>query len=198
MRQSANLIVGLLTCLVLWITLSGLLGTFIVFDVGSHMQSRWQVNLFILYDTPLLSICALSGILIFRARPLLFGVTCAIAATASVVLCTTNPVLLEPVFVAKWALLFVFAIAGAYLGWWILRLRQRQNVMLKVWQSLVALAIVFGIMSLVSFMQTIVIRRKIFKPLVQVLQTLDEEDIRELFECNVQSNATPSATSDIR
>lgn len=169
-RRIVNFTLALLACMVIYTTLAGCLGAFIVFDIGAQIQSRWQVHLFTWSGTPLLAIGAFTGILIYRTRPLLFGITCALAATTAVALCTAEIVLLTPMFTVKWVLFFIFSTLGTYLGWWILRLHHRQNVMLKVWQAFVAFVIVFGALSLFSWSYSNRISNKLIEPMIQALQ----------------------------
>lgn len=170
MRPITNFIVALLVCIALWMMLAVQFTDLIVFDLHVRPQARWQVLMQIWSDAPLLLVSVAAGMLIFRKQPLLFGVTCALAAAASAVLCTSGPILMNPVFVVKWALFLGFSIAGSYLGWWILCLRNRRNDMLKVWQSLTTLVVMFGIMALWQWWHTNRFMRKLFEPLAEAVQ----------------------------
>jgi hypothetical protein len=148
MKQITSFVVALLVCTVSWMMMAIRLTDFIVFDLALRRQARWQQLIHIWSDAPILLVSATAGMLIFRTQPLLFGITCALATTASVVMCTSGPILVEPVFMVKWALFLVCAVAGSYLGWWILRLCDRRSTVLKVWQSLATLVVILGVVAL--------------------------------------------------
>jgi hypothetical protein len=190
MRQITSFIVALLVCIALWMMLAIQLTDFIVYDLPVRPQTRWQVLMQIWSDAPLLLVSVAAGMVIFRTQPLLFGITCALAAAASVVLCTSGPILMKPVFVVKWALFFGFAIAGSYLGWWILRLRNCQDTVLKVWQSLATLVVIFGIMALWQWWHTNRFMRRLFEPLVEAVQI---EHSSEQHGGQISSEGAPSA-----
>ncbi len=193
MRQIINFVVALIVCILLWMTLGWQLTSVIVFDLGAHLEERWKVLMLIWSDAPMLLFAAAAGMLIVRMQPLLFGVTCALAATASVVLCTSSPVLMKSVYVAKWALFLGFAVVGSFLGWWILRLRNRRNSVIKIWQSLATLIITFGIITLWQWLYMSHFKDRLYDPLIEAVERdKSNEDFGQ-----VSCEAAPSADSSV-
>lgn len=185
MKQITSFIVAIIVCVALWSMLAIQFTDFTVFAFGLP-QARWQMFLFIWTDAPVLLVGAVVGMLIFRKEPLLFGITCALATIASIVWCTSNPVLTKPVFVIKWALLLGFSVAGSFLGWWILGVSSRRNTSLKIWQSFATLVVMLVLITLCQMLVMHYERRRLSALLVEALQD----------ELSNDQNSEPSARGD--
>jgi len=167
MKQVTSFAVALIVCIALWWVLAVQFTDYIMYDVRALPQARWQVLIFVWSDAPLLLLAAAVGMLVLRTHPLLFGITCGLAATVSVVLCTSEPVLLKSVYIVKLALLLGFAVAGSYFGWWIVGVRNRRDLPLKIWQSFGVLVVMLSAMALWERWHINHVTGKIFKPLVE-------------------------------
>ena len=189
MRQITSFIVSLLACFALWIILTTELTDFTVYEITARPQAKWQVlALHVWSDAPLLLVSVATGMLIFRTQPLLFGIVCALATTASVVLCTSTPVLMNPVFVVKWTLFLVFSTGGSYIGWWILQLRDRRNTVLKAWQSFTVLAVMCGVMALWQSWYRDRFMSRLLEPMYELMEQSGEHRNSELSPAAVASD----------
>ena len=177
MKQITSFIVAIIVCIALWSMLAIQFTDFTVFAFGLP-QARWQMFLFIWTDTPVLLVGAAVGMQIFRREPLLFGITCALVAIASIVWCTSNPVLTKPVYMVKWILLLGFGVAGSFLGWWILRVSSRRNMPLKVWQSVATLVIMLVLITLCQALVMHYERRGLSALLVEALRDVQSNEQR--------------------
>ena len=188
MKQITSFIVAIIVCVALWSFLAIQFTDFAAYAFGLP-QARWQMFLFIWTDTPALLVGATVGMLIFRKEPLLFGITCALAAIASIVWCTSNPILTKFAYVIKWVLFFVFGISGSYFGWWILRVGSRKNIPLKVWQSLATFVVILALITLCQMLVMHYERRRLYVLMDEAVQ--DEQRNEQNSEPSARGNGIP-------
>ena len=188
MKQITSFIVAIIVCVALWSFLAIQFTDFAAYAFGLP-QARWQMFLFIWTDTPALLVGATVGMLIFRKEPLLFGITCALAAIASIVWCSSNPILTKFAYVIKWVLFFVFGISGSYFGWWILRVGRRKNIPLKVWQSLATFVVILALITLCQMLVMHYERRRLYALMDEAVQ--DEQRNEQNSEPSARGNGIP-------
>lgn len=135
-RQTVSLFVALVTACAIWIILTISTSGIWTFNLDVLTRSPWLIQLFVLSDSLNLLPASAIAMLIYRQSPLLLGIICGLMATALVTAMTASFILFEPIFLAKWALFFLFSILGSYTGWWILGLARRREKALYLWQSL--------------------------------------------------------------